>query len=135
LFEFALVLPVLTMVLIGIVWVGRLISVYQALGRAARDGAQVYLASTCATCGNTPDSGAAQDAITAALTAASLDPTQATIVGPQNGISLDPNDPANYQASAVTVTVTYPVQLNIPFTPWDGASLNVTSTVTMRQEY
>ena len=133
LFEFALVLPILMMILIGIVWVGRAISVYQALGRAARDGAQVYLASTCATCGNgTVDP---TTAIQNALTAASLDPNQATISVPRNNQVIDGNDPANYQVNGVTITVQYPVQLNIPFTPWYGNSITLTSTVTMRQEY
>jgi Flp pilus assembly protein TadG len=129
------VLPVLMMILIGIVWVGRAMSVYQALGRAARDGAQVYLAATCATCGNNPNAGAATTAINAALTAASLDPTQASIVGPNNGILIDPNDPANYQSNGVTVQITYNIQLNIPFTSLNGVTLPITTTVTMRQEY
>jgi Flp pilus assembly protein TadG len=137
LLEFALVLPILVMILIGIVWVGRLISVYQALGRAARDGAQVYLASTCASCGDTqPSQASATAAITAAMTAASLDPTQMP-QPPQftQNQPIDPNDPSNYQVNGVTVKVQYPVQLNVPFTPLGATTWTVTSTVTMRQEY
>jgi Flp pilus assembly protein TadG len=132
LLEFALVLPVLVMLLLGAVWIGRAVSVYQALGRAAREGARVALASTCATCGNGQTDPTTT--INNALTAASLDYTQASVVF-NNNQALDPGDPANYQVAGVTVSITYPVQLNIPFTPWNGASINLSSTVSMRQEF
>jgi Flp pilus assembly protein TadG len=132
LLEFALVLPVLVMLLLGAVWIGRAVSVYQALGRAAREGARVALASTCATCGNGQTDPTTT--IDNALTAASLDYTQASVVF-NNNQALDPGDPANYQVAGVTVSITYPVQLNIPFTPWNGAAINLSSTVTMRQEF
>jgi hypothetical protein len=48
---------------------------------------------------------------------------------------LDPSDPAKYQVSGVTVTVTYPVKLYIPFTAWNGTTINLSSTVSMRQEF
>lgn len=133
LLEFAFVLPILVMILLGVVWVGRMISVYQALGRAAHDGAAAYLASTCASCGN-----AQVDPTTAiqnALTAASLDPSQETGPTFQANTTIDPSDPANYQVSGVTVSVGYTVQLNIPFTPLNGVTVPLTATVTMRQEY
>lgn len=135
LLEFALVLPVLVSLLLGAVWIGRAVSVYEALGRAAREGARVALASTCATCGNATNFGAASTAVSDALTAASLDTS--LMVGPNiipNSV-LNPNDPANFQVSGVTVTVGYPVQLNIPFTPWNVPSFNLSSTVSMRREF
>jgi Flp pilus assembly protein TadG len=135
LLEFALVLPVLVMLLLGAVWIGRAVSVYQALGRAAREGARVALATTCATCGNATNFGAASTAVSDALTAASLD-TSIMVPPTITPIPvLNPNDPANFQVSGVTVTVAYPVLLNIPFTPWNGATINLSSTVTMRQEF
>ena len=134
LLEFAMVLPILMMLLIGTVWIGRAVSVYQALGRAAREGARVALASTCATCGSASNYGAANTAVNDALTAASLDTSNATIsVTPIP--TLNPSDPANYQVSGVTVAVIYPVQLNIPFTGLNGTTINLSSTVTMRQEF
>lgn len=132
LFEFALVLPILMMLLIGTVWIGRAVSVYQALGRAAREGARVYLATTCATCGNTQNDPTTT--IDNVLTAASLDFTQASVVF-NNNQPLDSGDPANYRVQGVTVSVTYPVQLNIPFTPQNATTINVTSVVSMRQEF
>jgi len=128
-----MVLPILVMLLIGMLWMGRAVSVYQAIWRAAREGARVALASTCATCGNATNFGAANTAVNAALTAASLDTSSAVIS--INQIPLDPGDPANYRANGVEVVVTYPVQLNIPFTPENATTITLTSTVTMRQEF
>jgi Flp pilus assembly protein TadG len=128
-----MVLPVLMVLLIGMVWIGRGVSVYQALERAAREGARVYLAPTSATLGNGQTDPTTT--IDNALTAASLDYTQASVVFKKNQ-ALDPGDPANYQVAGVTVSVTYPLQLNIPFTPWNGGPpINLTSIVTMRQEF
>jgi Flp pilus assembly protein TadG len=132
LLEFALVLPVLVMLLLGAVWMGQVVSVYQALGRAAREGARVYLAPASATLGNGQTDPTTT--IDNALTAASLDYTQASVVF-NNNQALNPGDPANYQVAGVTVSVTYPVKLNIPFTPWNGTRINLISTVTMRQEF
>lgn len=135
--EFAMVAVILVFLLIGVFWIARAVSVYQALGRAARDGARVALASTSASLGNTPNDPTA--VINSALAAASLDPTQAIIsVSSSPSTPLDstsvPSDPAAYQIYAVTVTIAYPVQFNMAFLPGNGA-FTITSTTTMRQEY
>lgn len=139
LFEAALVLPVLLLLLIGIVWIGRAISVYQALELAARDGARAALSSTCATCGSFTTATAianANGAINGDLSAASLDPLNPGLVITVNpNQPLDPSDPAVYQLTGVTVTVIYPVQLVIPFTSLNGTTVNISSTVSMRQEF
>ena len=134
LLEFALVLPVLVMLLLGAVWIGRAVSVYQALGRAAREGARVALARTCATCGNATNLGAANTAVNDALAAASLDTGDATISIDQI-LPFNPSDPVNYQVNGVKVVVGYPIELDIPFTPWNGTIIQLSSTVTMRQEF
>jgi len=131
--EFALVLPILMMLFMGIVYLGRAISVYQALGRAAREGARAALANTCATCGNAPNTVAANTAIDDALTAASLDYTAATVSITSN--PLDSSDPTNYQVNGVTVQVLYSVPINIPFTGLNGTTIPLSQTVTMRQEF
>jgi Flp pilus assembly protein TadG len=134
LLEFAMVLPVVVMLLMGMVWMGRAVSVYQALGRAAREGARVALAPTCATCGDSNNYGAAVTAVNNALTAASLNAANGTVnVNPVP--PLDPSDPANFQVNGVQVIITYPVQLNIPFTPQNLTTITLTSIVTMRQEF
>jgi Flp pilus assembly protein TadG len=135
--EFALVLPVLTTLLIGTFWIGRAVSVYQALERAAREGARVGVAPTCALCGAARARDAAIDAaVNSALTAASVDTSN-----PGLGIAiawnqpLDSGDPANYQSSGVRVTVSYPMQLSIPFTSESATSITLSSSVSMRQEF
>ena len=137
LFEAALVLPLLFMVLIGIVWMGRAITVYQALGRAAREGARVALAPTCATCGDaTAGDTVVEEVVENSLTAASLDVGNPGFqVQVNRNQPLNPGDPSNYRFSGVSVTVTYPVQLVIPFTSLNGSTINITSTVSMRQEF
>jgi Flp pilus assembly protein TadG len=136
LFEFAMVLPVLAMLLIGAVWIGRAMMVYQALGRAARDGARAALATTCASCGNARTSNSdVTTIVTKDLKAASLDTSSLTPPTVKRNQVLDPGVPAKYQDSGVTVTVTYPVKLYIPFTPWNGTKITLSSTVSMRQEF
>jgi Flp pilus assembly protein TadG len=136
LIEFAFVLPILVMLLLGMVWMGRAISVYQALGRAARDGARAALAPTCATCGDTATGVAAvTTVVTNDLTAASLNAGNAIISVSPPSPPIDPADNVNYRFSGVTVNIIYPVQLNIPFTPWNGTTISLNSTVTMRQEF
>ena len=135
LLEFALVLPALLMLLLGIVYLGRAVSVYQALGRAAREGARVALAPTCATCGDTNNYAAGQTAITEALQADSLDPSLVVPAPTITPILLNGSDPTNYQVNGVTVQVYYQFPLNIPFTGLNGTTLTLSQTVTMRQEF
>lgn len=134
--EFALVVPVLMTILIGTFWIGRAVSVYQALERAAREGARVGIAPTCALCGGGSANDSAIDtAVNGALNAASVDTSNPglQIVIARNQ-QLDANDPANYRSSAVRVTVSYPVQLKIPFTSQSATTINLSSSVSMRQE-
>ncbi|HWZ56324.1 MAG TPA: TadE/TadG family type IV pilus assembly protein [Verrucomicrobiae bacterium] len=135
--EFALVVPVLTTILIGTFWLGRAVSVHQALERAAREGARVGITPACALCGSSTATDASIDvAVNGALAAASLDTSNPglEIVIARNQ-RLDSNDPANYQSSGVQVTVSYPVQLNIPFTSQRATTISLTSSVSMRQEF
>jgi Flp pilus assembly protein TadG len=132
--EFAFILPILMMLLMGIFYLGRAISVYEALGRAAREGARVALAPSCATCGDANNYTAANTVVNNALTSASLNTSNATIsINPAP--TLNSSDPANYQVNGITVIVSYPFQLKIPFTGWDGTTINLSQTVTMRQEF
>jgi Flp pilus assembly protein TadG len=137
LFEVALVLPILFMLLIGIVWLGRAFSIYQAVSRAAREGARAALAPTCATCGNTRTTQAEVDTVVDdVLTAATIDTSNPGLaITLQRNLPLNPADPANYQVSGVSVTVSYPVQLTIPFTTLNGTTITISSTASMRQEF
>jgi Flp pilus assembly protein TadG len=46
--EAALVLPILFMLLLGIYWFGRAFNVYATINHAAREGARVAVAQSCA---------------------------------------------------------------------------------------
>src|SRR5271167_777642 len=75
--EAALVLPILFMLLLGIYWFGRAFNVYATINHAAREGARLGTAQTCATCGNTPPNpNAIATQVQQALQASSLDPGQ-----------------------------------------------------------
>lgn len=135
--EMALVIPVLVTILIGAFWIGRAVSIYQALERAAREGARVGIAPACALCGSASATDAQiNDAVNDAIAAASLDAKNPglQIVIARNQ-PLDAGDPSGYQSSGVQVTVSYPVQLNIPFTSQKATTVNVSSSVSMRQEF
>jgi Flp pilus assembly protein TadG len=135
--EFAMVVPILMTLLIGTFWIGRAVSVYQALERAAREGARVAIAPSCASCrgtgGNDSD---VNSAINGALAAAAIDTSNPDLqIHIDRNEGLNPSDPVNYQASAVEVTVSYPMQLSIPFTSKSATKITLSSTVSMRQEY
>jgi Flp pilus assembly protein TadG len=135
--EFAFVAPILVMLLLGTFWVGRTMSVYEALGRAARDGARAAIARPCATCGGSGASDSdVHDVVEDALESASIDTTNPNFqVNIARDQPLNPSEPASFQSSGVTVTVSYPVQLNIPFTTQKATTIHLSSTVSMRQEF
>lgn len=78
--EAAVVLPLLFMLLFGIMWFARAFNIYTTVNRAARQGALAAAAPNCATCGNTfPNQTDVNNVVNPILTAAHLDPSQATI--------------------------------------------------------
>lgn len=80
--EAALVIPIFFMVMLGIYWFGRAFNTYATINHAAREGARVAVAQTCAACGNTqPSVTTIGTQVANALKASSLDPSQATNVG------------------------------------------------------
>jgi Flp pilus assembly protein TadG len=53
--EAAIVLPLVFMLLLGILWLGRAYNIYATITHAAREGARAGTAQSCASnCGNTP---------------------------------------------------------------------------------
>src|SRR5438874_6840639 len=88
LLEAAFVLPILLTILLGTVWMGRAYMVYEAITRAAREGARYEVLPTCATCGSSyPDpqssscTGKSQSSVFTnrigpVLSATGLDPSQ-----------------------------------------------------------
>ncbi len=75
--EFAAVLPVLLMILIGIFWFGQAFRIYGTITHAAREGARAAVAPLCATCsGSNAPAANAWNAVQSALGAENLDPTK-----------------------------------------------------------
>lgn len=105
--EFALVIPLILVLVLGVLEFGRLLNIHISVSGAAREGARVMAIHD--------DAGAAEDAAKAAAPA--LDDTQLSV-------SVGPCDPGQ----AVTVTVSYPLDLTLLFL--NGA--NVKGTGVMR---
>jgi TadE-like protein len=84
--EAALVLPLAFMILLGIYWFGRAFNTYATINHAAREGARVAVAQSCATCTapNGPPSPTTSIGATViqALQASSVDPTQVLTYAP-----------------------------------------------------
>jgi len=77
--EFAMVVPLLFMILMGIFWFGQAFRIYGTLTQATRAGARAAVAPVCATCTIPPNTGPAQYAQTAvqnAMAAAHLSTSQ-----------------------------------------------------------
>jgi|SRR5271155_3138854 len=75
--EVALVLPLVFMLLLGVIWFGRVFNIYSTITRAAQRGAITAARATCASCGNNfPQDLAVVAAISAVLQASSIDPGQ-----------------------------------------------------------
>lgn len=96
--EFAVIIPVLLMVLIGMYWFGRAYNIYETITRAAREGARYGATPVCALCGTSCGNGTdmpgfpctstiVSNSIIPSLQAAHLDPSQ---IIPINGSTKNP---------------------------------------------
>ena len=101
--EFAIILPLLVMLLFGIIEFGRAFNANISLTHAAREGVREYAITQDAAAGTT----AAKNAAT------SLDSGVMVVTLS----ACNPGDPA-------TMTITYPFQLTIPFFPSSAVQLN-----------
>lgn len=163
--EAALVLPILFMLLLGIYLFGRAFNVYATINHAAREGARLGTASTCATCSATPNQPPSADSIAAqvalALQASHLDPSQVTNLGasrtacgggsasctlPAAGnpqicvyynVQLPITSPASSGAPAcgTAVEFRYPYQFLVPFTSLNMETITLNAGVQMTGEY
>ena len=142
--EFAAILPVLIMLLLGIMSFARAYNVYTTIAYAAQEGARTAVASTCSGCGNiAATSSNVASRVTQVLQASHIDPnriqlysgtTTACAAPPvpdpcdapgccsQNQITvcknveLNPPAATGPQACGATVSFEYPFQFNLPFT-------------------
>lgn len=112
--EFALILPVLLLLVFGIVEFGRVYNIQTSMTAAAREGARAMAIDN--------DSVAATAAAVSAAAPYSLSTTQVS-VSPASCPSSNTTD------ALVKVTVTYPVTL---LTGWFGTSITLHGTGVMR---
>jgi Flp pilus assembly protein TadG len=162
--EAALVLPIFFMVLLGIYWFGRALNTYASLNHAAREGALAATMSSCASCGNIATTPATvATAVTTALQAAGLSPSQIQVYAPPSAVSCGGGSPICNTASAnnniticsnvqltpaaspglpvcgMTVTFQYPYNFSLPFPvpPYgaNGFNLQLKADVQMKGQY
>ncbi len=146
LFEVALVVPLLSTLLFGIIWLGRGYNVYQTITRAAREGARYAVLPNCATCGDAyADSYTSRNSclsnptntftnyVSPALSASSVDPSKVQNYC-QKAAVLDPDSDSSVQQCGVTISFSYPVKLTIPFTSLNASTINIPTSVQMRFE-
>lgn len=153
LFEFALVLPLLATLLLGIVWIGRAYNVYQTITRGAREGARYAVLPSSVAQGNTytdtyTTAGTnSQQAclsnptsiftnyVSPSLSASNLDPTKVQNYCEQ-AMWINPDVPSNQQSGqcGVQISFQYPVQLYIPFTTLNASTVNISTHAQMRFE-
>jgi hypothetical protein len=142
LLEAAFVLPILLTILLGTVWMGRAYMVYEAITRAAREGARYEVLPNCATCGNNPvdapsaaclstASNTFQNYISPSLSATGLNPSQVTNYCQKTQWLNTGDDP---QQCGTVVSLTYPTVLAIPFTSLNVSTINISTQVQMRNE-
>jgi Flp pilus assembly protein TadG len=160
--EAALVLPLVFMILMGIYWFGLAFNTYATINHAAREGARLAVASTCATCGNfAANDTTIATAVTAAMQASSVDPNPIIIYQPTynycNGLQQNQNcntsskiticksvqlqnPPVNtaglgQPACGVAVSFQYPYQFWLPFTSLNNQKIILTADVQMTREF
>jgi Flp pilus assembly protein TadG len=149
--EFAAVVPLLFMILIGIFWFGQAFRVYGTLTQATRAGARAAVAPVCATCASPGPNGAAlnaQTAVTNAMSAAHLNTAQLVLTSQwttpvpnlcqcnSGGSSSSCTTPIACDASVPNMCVQPNVQLSYP-TPTTGPQGMGTcgTSVSLRYKY
>ena len=151
--EAALVLPILLMLLLGIVWLGRAYNVYETITRAAREGARYAVLPSCATCspanvmeetytaaGTTTSQACISNPtyeftnyIAPSLTASALDPSKVKNYC-QQAVVMNPTSDTSSRQCGIEVSFQYPVQLAIPFTSLNATTIDIPASSTMRME-
>ncbi len=116
--EAALVLPLVFTLLLGIVWFGRAFNIYATIQQAAQQGAITAARSSCATCGNSPPTGATvTGAVESVMQASNLDLTKIVADTPSAPLFCTPSPPlptGKCTKESDNVTVCWNVQLNSP---------------------
>ena len=140
--EMAFVLPLLLTLLIGTFWAARAYNIYETITRAARAGARVAVAPSCSACGNeVPSVAEVENAVMNSQTASSIDTTKVQIPTCTGNLSTTicylrdvPLNASTPKEFGVSVSFTYPFQFNLPFTSVDMVTINIATSVQMREE-
>ena len=160
--EAALVIPIFFLIMLGIYWFGRAFNTYATINHAAREGARLAVAQTCAACGNAqPSLTAIGTQVAQSLQASSLDPNQVQNLGgsrtacgglgtascqvPSSGpqicvfynVQLPNTLPAGSgtPACGVSVQFQYPYQFALPYTSLNMQKIMLNAGVQMTGEY
>jgi Flp pilus assembly protein TadG len=151
--EAAFVIPILLMLLLGIVWIGRAYNIYETITRAAREGDRYAVLPTCMSCSpanamaTTYTSAGTTSApacvgnptyeftnyVSPVLTASALDPKNVTNYC-QQAVVVNPTSTTSAQECGVQISFEYPLQLVIPFTSLNASTINIPTSATMRME-
>ncbi len=153
--EAAAVLPLMFMILLGIFWFGQAFSIYGAITRAAQEGARAGAAPYCATCSGANSAATnAVNAVTTALLASKLDPTQTQSPPSQPGLPSCTSGSVSCSSSkmcvqapvllkdsgaatgicGVSVSFQYPFQFWLPFTSLNKQKIWITASARVRME-
>jgi hypothetical protein len=133
LLEAALVLGILLSLVFGIIFISRAFSASETMTLAAREGARLALAPSCATCGNQrPSASEVQEEVRRFLRAASFDPDEMQNFSVEWDVVLNPGQFPTERG--VILSFQYPYDLWIPFTPVNVTSLALRAEARMRQE-
>jgi len=127
LFEFAMVLPLLAMLVVGIIKAGILFYDYVTLADAVAVGARTLATSRGVTAACT----AAETAVTNAATNLITSKITSTISFRSTGTNTDSCTGSLYSGDEADVQATYPCDLTIPFlgNVWPGCTLTSQTTV------
>lgn len=139
--EFAFVVSLLMMLLLGIVTFARAYNIYQSITRAAREGARMAVLPSCASCGNSyldPSTGVTEanslvfsNYIAPVLESADLNPNDVLNYSEKVGW-LDAGD--TQEQCGVAISFEYPYQLGLPFTTQNLTTIDIHTQVQMRLE-
>jgi hypothetical protein len=155
--EAAAVLPLMFMILLGIFWFGQAFSIYGAITRAAQEGARAGAAPYCATCSGANSAATnAVNAVTTALLASKLDPTQTrsplptpaftACLGASSSCSVTStqvcvqapvllkDSGAAAGVCGMSVSFQYPFQFWLPFTSLNKQKIWITASARVRME-
>lgn len=139
-FEFAIVVPLVLTLVLGIVWIGRAYNVYATITRAAREGARYAVLPSSAAAGNS-----FADALSDSCALGTIAYTNHIVPALAAG-NLDPANVQNYcqktgwlentypKQCGVEVSFNYPVKVAIPFITRNMSTLNIHAHAQMRLE-